>query len=687
MRIGRPRPISRAMSGTSRSGWAVRVSERVRVAALLVIMAVTGVAAVLSAPVDGSVIGIWPVGAASAALIVARGRWLAPLLALVLLVAVATIALSRPVEVAVGYGLGITVETWVVWRLLGGHADRAPALRTDAHLLRYLRACAAGALTMAAIAALTSLVTGFGRPWLVAVAIFSAHLASQLILVPLFCRLPDHQPVAGRRERAVQWLALLAMTPAVFTPTDFPSLAFLVIPVLAWSALRLRPLEALGQLCLVMFFAIVMTTFGFGPFAGAPGEYGLPPDVRGALLAAYGVTCVLIVVPMLIRVGQQTRTVRRAAAERDRLENVVRGTPGVAIIGTDATGRVTLFNPGAERLLGYRADEVLGRASRMFHSEETIEAKAAELDVPATYSDVVRALLPPEVGATEMGFRRKDGEERSHSLTISRTTDGDGRVVGYVSTSEDITERLMAENALKEAVERLREVDAVKDAFISTVSHELRTPITSISGYLELLLDGAFGELDRRQLDALGRIESNSRRLLALIDDLLILSRVQAGHVQQGAERAFDLRLAVEAGYAVAAPAAQRGLRMSLDLPADPVPFLGSRDQIERVVVNLVGNAVKFTPDGGEVRVELVVLGAEAELAVCDTGIGIPVEEHGRLFQRFFRAQSAQRHAIQGSGLGLSIAQATVEQHGGRIEVESAEGAGTTFRVRLPVVT
>jgi signal transduction histidine kinase len=126
---------------------------------------------------------------------------------------------------------------------------------------------------------------------------------------------------------------------------------------------------------------------------------------------------------------------------------------------------------------------------------------------------------------------------------------------------------------------------------------------------------------------------------------------------------------------------------MTLELPAEPVPFHGDRDLMERVVVNLVGNAVKFTPDGGTVAVDLAVEDEFATLSVSDTGIGIPEAEQPKLFTRFFRSELAQKQAIQGSGLGLSIARGIVEKHGGSVAVSSVVGEGTTFRVKLPVVT
>jgi signal transduction histidine kinase len=292
-----------------------------------------------------------------------------------------------------------------------------------------------------------------------------------------------------------------------------------------------------------------------------------------------------------------------------------------------------------------------------------------------------------------MKFVRKDGEERSHSMSLNRIVDDRGEVIGYVSTSEDITERVEAENRLvealeteREAVERLREVDRVKDAFVSSVSHELRTPITSILGYIEMLQDGTFGQLGDEQLDAVRRVATNSSRLLSLIDDLLTLSRIQDGGLGM-VDRLVDLRKVISAGTAVVAPSLERrALELDIDLPAEPVPFLGDRDMLERVVINLVGNAVKFTPEQGRVTVRLQVGPESHMIEVTDTGIGIPLQEQEQLFTRFFRSSLAQEHAIPGSGLGLSIAHAIVEQHGGSMSVESQPGTGTTFRVLLPVL-
>ena len=664
--------------------WVVTKTWSVRVGALLLVTAVTGLVAVRAAPDDGLAVGIWPVGLATGVLLIARRRRTLLLLGLILLVAVGTIWLGgRPFDVALGYGLGTTLESWVVWRLVTKGDAALPALRTDAHMARFVGATGAGALVIAGAGAATSIVTDWGRPGLVALALACAHLASQLTLLPFFTRLHEHPAVAPSLERVIQWVMIVTITPLVFLPLDFPSVVFMVIPLLGWAALRSSPWEALVQLIVVCGIAMVMTTYVRGPFASIPERYGLPVDARGIVLAIFVVDCALVVIPLMLTVGQQIENARLAAAERDKVTNIVNSATGVAIIGTDEIGRVTLFNPGAQRLLGYERDEVLGQFTTMFHSEQAIADAARDLGVRDDFVEVVLAMAAPESAGRDMKFRRKDGEERTHSMTLTRMVDERGEVTGYVSTSEDVTERVQAQEALVEAleterraVERLRGVDQVKDAFVSSVSHELRTPITSIVGYLEMLEEGAFGELSRQQADAVRRVADNSARLLSLIDDLLTLSRVQEDGLAM-ADRAFDLRACVRAGYDVVVPAGSgRELAVHLALPDEPVPFVGDKDMVERVVVNLVGNAVKFSPDGGRVVVCLVVRGAEAVIEVSDTGIGIPIEEQDQLFSRFFRSTTAQKRAIPGSGLGLSIARAVVEKHGGSIAVDSAHGAG-----------
>ena len=658
--------------------------------ALLALMSVFGLNAVASTPEGGHGIGLWPVALATALLMVTprsvSNRVLVPVIGLL---AIGTIWLGgRDPEVAVGLGAGLALEVWVTWRILTeGRRERAPLL-TVVDLSRFLVAVTAGALAIAAASVVTSLATGWGRPALLALTVGSASLGAQLTLLPFFCRFRNHAPVAGPVERAAQWALLLAATVAVFVPTDFPSLVLLVLPLLAWGALRNGSYESLAQMAVAVGVAIPLTTAGYGPFARPDRQFDVPVDLQGILLASFACVCALVVLALRLTVGEQYEFARQVAFERDRMQSVVDGITGVAIIGSDLEGRATLFNPGAQRLLGYQPEEVLGLSTRMLHSDRGVAEKAVELGVANDFSEVARTLIGR--GPTEMLFLRKDGQERVHSMSLSRVIDDRGHVIGYVSTSEDITERLETEARLvetieaeRQAVEQLREVDRVKDSFVSSVSHELRTPITSILGYTEMLEEGGYGELAPAQLDAVQRVSTNSVRLLSLISELLTLSKVEDEGL--GAAEVVDLAEVVSSGVGILAPTvARREVELTVSLPGDPVTLRGDREMLERVVINLTDNAVKFTPDGGRVDVALTASNGSVVFEVTDTGIGVPLNEQQRLFDRFFRSSLAQQHAIPGSGLGLSIAHKIVERHGGTMEVESEVGVGSTFRVCLP---
>jgi len=245
------------------------------------------------------------------------------------------------------------------------------------------------------------------------------------------------------------------------------------------------------------------------------------------------------------------------------------------------------------------------------------------------------------------------------------------------------TEAEAVQRLLSEQNDRLRELDRLKDEFVSLVSHELRTPLTSIRGYVELLLDDGdkFSADQRRFLEIVDR---NSSRLLELVGDLLFLAQIEAGKlaIEVGT---VDLNRVVEECVETSSPAADaRGIELRSRLERLP-KIQGDRARLAQVLDNLVSNAIKFTPRSGRVEVRLSAEGDAAVLEVEDSGLGIPEAEQAQLFERFFRSSTATEHAIPGTGLGLTITKAIVDRHGGGIEVESAEGAGTTVRVRLPL--
>jgi signal transduction histidine kinase len=228
--------------------------------------------------------------------------------------------------------------------------------------------------------------------------------------------------------------------------------------------------------------------------------------------------------------------------------------------------------------------------------------------------------------------------------------------------------------------QQLLEIDKLKDEFLSSVSHEIRTPLTSIAGYVELLLEEETDEFKRGHL---GIIERNADRLLALVSDLLFAARLQYGKLEL--ERSpVDLQALVLHSVDSARPRA-RAASVRLDVETKEVPTMqGEPAKLAQLLDNLISNAIKFTPRQGRVDVRLDRRDGTIRLEVSDTGIGIEDSEREQLFERFFRAQSALEHQIQGTGLGLYISKAIVDAHGGRIGVDGAPGKGTTFVVEFP---
>ncbi|HEV2591438.1 MAG TPA: GAF domain-containing sensor histidine kinase [Gaiellaceae bacterium] len=234
-------------------------------------------------------------------------------------------------------------------------------------------------------------------------------------------------------------------------------------------------------------------------------------------------------------------------------------------------------------------------------------------------------------------------------------------------------------------VAQLVALDRLKDEIVGVVTHELRNPITSINGYLQLVLAEA-DNLDPETLGFLRAVERNAARLNALVDDLLTLLHAESGEFDLDMSSIDLAQVALDAIHTVAPLAERNAIQLDVQLQQ---PTMATADEVRMAQVfdNLLSNAVKYSLEGGPVLIKLGVRNGCAELVVADSGIGIPKEEQQFLFQRFFRASTASKHDIPGTGLGLTIVKTIVEAHGGSIECESACGRGTTFRVRVPVGT
>jgi signal transduction histidine kinase len=239
-----------------------------------------------------------------------------------------------------------------------------------------------------------------------------------------------------------------------------------------------------------------------------------------------------------------------------------------------------------------------------------------------------------------------------------------------------------AQRLLEAQNERLLEADRMKDEFVALISHDLRTPLTSIIGYVELTLDEELADDTRSYLEVVSR---SSQRLLRLVDDLLFVARLQSGRLELARTRLDLTEIAQQAAQEARGRADAKDLTLVVDTNG-AVPVDADRGRIFQLLDNLVSNAIKFTPDGGTVEI-CVSRRERAVLEVCDTGMGFSEAEARRVFERFYRTDNAVERQVPGTGLGLFIAHAIADAHGGRISAQPRDGGGAVFRVELPLAT
>jgi two-component system, OmpR family, phosphate regulon sensor histidine kinase PhoR len=325
---------------------------------------------------------------------------------------------------------------------------------------------------------------------------------------------------------------------------------------------------------------------------------------------------------------------------RDRLQSVL-DSMGTGVVVSDNDGRVELINPAARELLG-------------------IDPGAAALAVP-----VARPI------SNGQAFQATNGRVINAISTPIRRHDGE--TLGLVTVLEDMT--------------RERELERVRSDFLTVVSHELRTPLTAVKGSLDLLLDGDAGALEPLQQRFLQTARRNAERLISLVQDLLDLSRLEAGQVSLTLQPADIRRILDDVIIGLGAIFESKHQQVHVELPTQPVLVMADRRRFEQVVTNLLGNASNYTPEEGriEVRAQPDPDAGQAVLTVRNSGPGIAPEDREHLFEKFYRGGNALTRRDGGSGLGLAIVKSLVDLHHGTIAVESEPGNGAAFIVRLPL--
>jgi signal transduction histidine kinase len=239
--------------------------------------------------------------------------------------------------------------------------------------------------------------------------------------------------------------------------------------------------------------------------------------------------------------------------------------------------------------------------------------------------------------------------------------------------------------ALRSSNDQLRAIDRLKTDFVNTVSHELRTPLTSIRGYAEFLEDEIAGPIGPENQAYVSEIQVNTHRLQRLVDDLLDFAKLEAGTFRLAPSRSDLTAIAREVASSLQPVASRAGVALRFEAEPGPLSLVIDAGRIEQVVLNLVGNALKFTPPGGAVVIRVIRREGEAWVGIADTGIGITPEAQAKLFDKFFQVDNTSTRERGGAGLGLAISKALVEAHGGAIGVDSAPGHGSTFWFTLPL--
>ncbi|MDZ7316594.1 MAG: response regulator [candidate division KSB1 bacterium] len=356
---------------------------------------------------------------------------------------------------------------------------------------------------------------------------------------------------------------------------------------------------------------------------------------------------------------ERDRNLLECSNERARTLTII-NSMSEGVVAVNRKRQIVLINPAAAKLLRFDDKHVIGMLI-----EDTIQN-------PELREIICQSL---ENVAKTQSFKRLEfttSWNRTLEAGITPISDEKGEAIGAVAVLSDVTEE--------------KKIEKIKSDFVSYVAHELKAPLGAIEGYLNLIIEGITAGNPEKEREMILKSRDRARGLIALINDLLDLSRIDRKRAlkEMGPVDLKDLLQETLDFYRLRAE--NKSLRLGFAAEADLPPIRGNREDLSRLFANLISNAIKYTPDGGEVKVDLRRTNDHVCVSVSDTGIGISEEAQKYIFDEFYRAPNALAKKITGTGLGLAIAKKIAEDHHGNIRVESRENAGSTFRVFLPVL-
>jgi protein-histidine pros-kinase len=359
------------------------------------------------------------------------------------------------------------------------------------------------------------------------------------------------------------------------------------------------------------------------------------------------------------------------SGEEAKFRGLLEAAPdALVIVGHD--GRIQLVNSQAERLFGYRRDELLGQPVEIlvpprFHALHPRHREGYFATNPRTR---------PMGAGLDLHAVRKDGSEFPAEISLSPMTTDDGVLV--TAAIRDVSDRKRLEL-------RMQEASRLKSEFLANMSHELRTPLNAIIGFAQLMYNGRVGPVSPQHQEYLGDILTSSRHLLQLINDVLDLAKVESGKMELRPESVDLQQLVGEVRDIVRGLAAAKHLSIDIQVDGEVAVVFLDPARLKQILYNYLSNAIKFTPDGGSITISIVPAGPDAlRLDVTDSGIGIAEENFGKLFVEFQQVDASAAKKYQGTGLGLALTRRIAEALGGRVDVRSALGKGSTFSAILP---
>jgi PAS domain S-box-containing protein len=356
------------------------------------------------------------------------------------------------------------------------------------------------------------------------------------------------------------------------------------------------------------------------------------------------------------------------------------------VVVIDAAYRITYWNAAAETMYGVRDADALGKQLSDIYTYDWFDAA----DASAAFD----ALQKTDHWRGENYHIRHDGVRIAVESSVTAERDAEGNITAMIAAIRSIDERRQAQEELRANRDELRRknvelarANALKDEFLANMSHELRTPLTTVQILAEAMREQLYGPLNDRQLRAVKTIEESGQHLLALINDILDLSKIEAGQMQLLLERCSVAALCRDALSFIGHQAERKEMHVLAQLPADSVVVLLDARRVKQILINLLSNAVKFTQPRGTIELTARIEPETGSLAfsVRDTGIGISADDMPRLFQPFTQIDSGLSRSYAGTGLGLSLVHRMTDLHGGSISIASTPGEGSTFTVRLPM--